>query len=44
MVGQPVTMPLGIAPTGLTGLFYGDGEIHGTRAAQDFVVAFLFEC
>src|ERR1700728_3171661 len=34
LLGQAVTMPLAIAPTGLTGLFYGDGEIHGARAAQ----------
>ncbi|HEY3730721.1 MAG TPA: alpha-hydroxy acid oxidase [Steroidobacteraceae bacterium] len=40
MLGQPVTMPLAIAPTGLTGLFYGDGEIHGARAAQAFGIPF----
>jgi L-lactate dehydrogenase (cytochrome) len=40
LVGQPVTMPLAIAPTGLTGLFYGDGEIHGARAAQAFGIPF----
>src|SRR6202162_3861960 len=40
MVGQPVTMPLAIAPTGLTGLVYGDGEIHGARAAQAFGIPF----
>lgn len=34
MVGEEVSMPLAIAPTGLTGLFHGDGEIHGCRAAQ----------
>jgi L-lactate dehydrogenase (cytochrome) len=34
MLGEPVTLPLAIAPTGLTGLFHGDGEIHGCRAAQ----------
>jgi len=33
-------MPLAIAPTGLTGLFYGDGEIHGARAAQAFGIPF----
>jgi L-lactate dehydrogenase (cytochrome) len=36
----PVTMPLGIAPTGLTRLFYGDGEIHGARAALSFGIPF----
>jgi L-lactate dehydrogenase (cytochrome) len=40
MLGQPVTMPLAIAPTGLAGLFYGDGEIHGARAAQAFGIPF----
>jgi L-lactate dehydrogenase (cytochrome) len=40
MVGQAVTMPLAIAPTGLTGLFYGNGEIHGARAAQAFGIPF----
>jgi L-lactate dehydrogenase (cytochrome) len=40
MVDQPVSMPLAIAPTGLTGLFYGDGEIHGARAAQAFGIPF----
>jgi len=40
IVGEPVTMPLGIAPTGLAGLFYRDGEIEGARAAQAFGVPF----
>ncbi|MGH8315655.1 MAG: alpha-hydroxy acid oxidase [Steroidobacterales bacterium] len=40
MAGQPVTMPLGIAPTGLTGLFHRNGEIEGCRAAQAFGVPF----
>jgi len=33
IVGQRVSMPLAIAPTGLTGLQHGSGEIHGARAA-----------
>jgi L-lactate dehydrogenase (cytochrome) len=33
IMGQPVSMPLAIAPTGLTGLQHGSGEIHGARAA-----------
>jgi L-lactate dehydrogenase (cytochrome) len=33
ILGQPVSMPMAIAPTGLTGLQYGSGEIHGARAA-----------
>ena len=40
MIGQPVTMPVAIAPTGLTGLFHADGEILGARAAQAFGVPF----
>jgi L-lactate dehydrogenase (cytochrome) len=32
-LGQPVSMPLGIGPTGLAGLFHADGEILGARAA-----------
>jgi len=40
LVGEPAVMPLGIAPTGLTGLFYPDGEIVGARAAQAFGVPF----
>lgn len=40
MLGERVTMPVGIAPTGLTGLFHADGEIHGARAAQKFGIPF----
>jgi L-lactate dehydrogenase (cytochrome) len=40
MLGEPVTMPLAIAPTGSGGLFYGDGEIHGARAAQEFGIPY----
>jgi L-lactate dehydrogenase (cytochrome) len=40
MLGQPVSLPLAIAPTGLGGLFYGNGEIHGARAAQAFGIPF----
>lgn len=39
-LGEPATMPVAIAPTGLTGLFHRDGEIHGARAAQKFGVPF----
>ena len=34
MVGEEVAMPLAIAPTGLTGLLRGDGEILIARAAE----------
>ena len=40
IMGEEWAMPVAIAPTGLTGLFYGDGEIHGARAAQAFGVPF----
>jgi L-lactate dehydrogenase (cytochrome) len=40
MLGEPVSMPLAIAPTGSCGLFYGNGEIHGARAAQAFGIPF----
>ena len=33
LVGQPASMPLAIAPTGLAGLQHGNGEILGARAA-----------
>jgi L-lactate dehydrogenase (cytochrome) len=33
LAGQPSALPLMIAPTGLTGLFRGNGEIYGARAA-----------
>lgn len=40
VVGQPVAIPVCIAPTGLAGLFHTDGEIHGARAAEAFGVPF----
>jgi L-lactate dehydrogenase (cytochrome) len=33
ILGEPASMPLAIAPTGLTGLQWGGGEILGARAA-----------
>ena len=36
MVGQTVRMPVAIAPTGLTGMQYADGENLAARAATDF--------
>jgi L-lactate dehydrogenase (cytochrome) len=33
LAGSSASMPLGIAPTGLAGLFHADGEILGARAA-----------
>jgi L-lactate dehydrogenase (cytochrome) len=40
MVGEEVAMPVAIAPVGLTGLNWADGEILGARAAQNFGVPF----
>jgi L-lactate dehydrogenase (cytochrome) len=40
MLGQPVSMPVAIAPVGLTGLNWADGEILGARAAGKFGVPF----
>ena len=40
LVGQEVSMPVGIAPVGLTGLNWADGEILGARAAANFGVPF----
>jgi len=40
VLGEHWNMPIGIAPTGLTGLFHRDGEIHGARAAQAAGVPF----
>jgi L-lactate dehydrogenase (cytochrome) len=40
MLGEQVRMPVAIAPTGLTGLFHADGEIHGCRAAHRFGIPF----
>jgi L-lactate dehydrogenase (cytochrome) len=34
MLGEKVAMPVAIAPTGLTGLMHGDGEILAARAAE----------
>lgn len=40
MVGQPVSMPVAIAPTGLTGMQHADGEILAARAAKNFGIPF----
>jgi L-lactate dehydrogenase (cytochrome) len=40
MVGQQVTMPVALAPTGLTGMQHADGEIKAARAAKAFGVPF----
>ncbi len=40
VLGEPWSFPVANAPTGLTGLFHGDGEIHGARAAEKTGVPF----
>jgi L-lactate dehydrogenase (cytochrome) len=40
LLGQAVSMPLAIAPTGLTGLQHGSGEILGARAAAEARIPF----
>ena len=34
ILGEPASLPLILAPVGLLGMQYGDGEIHACRAAQ----------
>ena len=40
MVGQEVSMPVALAPTGLTGMQHADGEILAAQAAEKFGVPF----
>lgn len=40
MLGQPVTMPVALAPVGFTGMQSADGEIKAARAAEAFGVPF----
>jgi len=40
ILDAPVSMPLAIAPTGLTGLQHGSGEILGARAAAEAGIPF----
>src|SRR5215470_11563426 len=40
MIGQEVSMPVALSPTGLTGMQHADGEILAARAAEDFGVPF----
>jgi len=40
MIGQPVAMPVALAPTGLTGMLCADGEIKAALAAKQFGVPF----
>ncbi|MGD8418302.1 MAG: alpha-hydroxy acid oxidase, partial [Pseudomonadales bacterium] len=40
MIGEPVRMPVALAPTGLTGMQHADGEILAARAAEKWGVPF----
>src|SRR3954467_14814646 len=40
LIGVPATMPVALAPTGLTGMQHADGEILAARAAEKFGVPF----
>ena len=40
MLGEPVAMPVALAPTGLTGMQNPDGEIKAAKAAEKFGVPF----
>jgi L-lactate dehydrogenase (cytochrome) len=40
MIGQDVSMPVGLAPVGLTGMQCADGEIKAASAAEKFGVPF----
>jgi L-lactate dehydrogenase (cytochrome) len=40
ILGEPVPLPLALAPIGLCGMQYGDGEILACRAAQEAGIPF----
>ncbi len=40
MIGEPVAMPVALAPVGMTGMQRADGEIKAARAAEKFGVPF----
>ena len=40
MIGEKVTMPVALAPTGLTGMQFADGEMLAAQAAEEFGVPF----
>ncbi len=40
MLGREVTMPVALAPVGLTGMQWADGEILAARAAENFGVPY----
>lgn len=40
MLGQPVRLPLAMAPTGLTGMFWPNGEVRVLRACEAFGIPY----
>lgn len=40
MIGEEVSMPIAIAPTGFTGMMWANGEMHAAKAAKDFGIPF----
>ena len=40
MIGQDVSLPVALAPVGLTGMQHADGEMKAARAAEEFGVPF----
>ena len=40
MIGQQVSMPVALAPIGMCGMQYPDGEIHAAKAAEDQGIPF----
>ena len=40
MIGEPVSMPVALAPTGLTGMQHADGEMLAAQAAEEAGVPF----
>jgi len=40
MVGQKSSMPVALAPTGMTGMQHADGEMLAARAAEEFGIPF----
>ena len=41
MIGEPVSMPVALAPVGMTGMQNANGEIKAARAAEKFGVPFV---
>ncbi len=40
MIGQDISMPVALAPVGLTGMQHADGEMKAAKAAEEFGVPF----